>query len=199
MNTTPVLNILPSSVNSELPLVIETFKIDTPLRLSHFLGQCAHESGNWKFTEENLNYSKEALMSVFRKYFPNEAIASQYARNPEKIANRAYASRMNNGDEDSGDGWKFRGRGYIQLTGKNNYSLFNNFVDEDLVKEPDLVKTKYPLLSAAWFWDTNKLNSLADTGDTEEVVTQITRRVNGGTHGLADRISKFNSYYSKLK
>lgn len=199
MNISPLSTILPSSVFSELPSVISTFKVDSPLRLGHFLGQCAHESGNWRLTEENLNYSKEALMAVFRRHFPTEALASQYARKPERIANRAYGSRMGNGGPETGDGWKFRGRGYIQLTGRNNYTLFNNSVQEDIINTPDLVATKYPLFSAGWFWDTNNLNPLADIGGTPEAVTQVTRRINGGTNGLTDRLNKFNYYYRFLR
>lgn len=190
--------IIPQEVLDQLPETISKFEINTPLRLAHFLAQCGHESGNWRFKVENLNYSAPALQSVFRKYFPDEATAAQYARKPEMIANKVYANRMLNGDESSGDGWRFRGRGYIQLTGRQNYSLFNAHIPEDIISTPDLVAEKYPLLSAAWFWDSNKLNSLADKGATDADVTAITRRVNGGTHGLDDRLSKFKQYYGLL-
>jgi putative chitinase len=189
---------IPDHVYDQIPDVMSKFAINTPLRLAHFLAQCGHESGDWKFKTENLNYSAQSLQSVFRKYFPDEATAAPYARKPEMIANRVYASRMANGDEKSGDGWKFRGRGYIQLTGRQNYTKFNESVEEDLLKNPDLVADKYPLLSAAWFWDSNKLNALADKGSTDADVTAITKRVNGGTHGLEDRLSKFKKYYSLL-
>jgi putative chitinase len=198
MNIDGLKGVIPQEVLDQLPETISKFTINTPLRLAHFLAQCGHESGNWKFKVENLNYSAPALQSVFRKYFPDEATAAQYARKPEMIANKVYASRMLNGDEGSGDGWKFRGRGYIQLTGRQNYSLFNAHVPEDIISTPDLVADKYPLLSAAWFWDSNKLNSLADKGATDTDVTAITRRVNGGTHGLDDRLSKFKQYYGLL-
>jgi putative chitinase len=198
MNLAEINKLLPLEVQQELPNVIRTYKIDTPLRLSHFLAQCAHESGNWKFKVENLNYSAQALQSVFRKYFPNEATASQYARKPERIANFVYANRMENGSPESGDGWRFRGRGYIQLTGRANYRLFNQTVNEDILSTPDLVADKYPLLSAAWFWNTNNLNTLADSGSTREDITKVTRRVNGGTNGLDDRIFKFNQYFNTL-
>jgi len=141
----------------------------------------------------------KALRAVFGKYFKTDELATEYARQPEKIANRVYASRMSNGDEESGDGWKYRGRGYIQLTGKHNYSLFNESVDDDVVESPELVKEKYPLLSAAWFWSSNGLNRLADGGSTDEVVTKVTKRVNGGTIGLEDRIKHFHEYYELLK
>lgn len=190
---------IPKSVVDQIPEVMSKFKIDTPLRLSHFLAQCAHESGNFKATVENLNYSKEGLMKVFKKYFPNETLAKQYERKPNAIANRVYANRMGNGDENSNQGASFKGRGYIQLTGKDNYSAFDKFVDEDILSNPDLVATKYPLLSAAWFWNSRNLNTLADKGATDDDVTSITKKVNGGIHGLADRISKFKLFYNELK
>lgn len=189
---------IPSEVIEQIPDTMETFKIHTPLRLAHFLAQCGHESAGFKATEENLNYSSKALLAVFGKYF-NEETAEEYHRQPEKIANRVYASRMSNGDEESGDGWKYRGRGYIQLTGKHNYSLFNESVEDDVVESPELVKEKYPLLSAAWFWSSNGLNRLADGGATDDVVTKVTKRVNGGTIGLEDRIEHFHEYYELLK
>lgn len=198
MDINKLKEIIPSHVVEQLDETINTFNINTPLRLAHFLAQCGHESGNWRFKVENLNYSASALRSVFSKHFQTEEIANEYARQPEKIANRAYANRMQNGDEASGDGWRFRGRGYIQLTGRQNYSLFNAHVNEDILENPDLVADKYPLLSAAWFWDSNKLNTLADKGSTDADVTAITRRVNGGTHGLDDRLSKFKQYFEAL-
>lgn len=198
MNLSKLDTKIPKGVIDQIPQVMEKFKIDTPVRLAHFLAQCAHESGNFKFMTENLNYSAKGLMGVFKKYFPTEAIAKQYERKPEKIANRVYASRMGNGDEASGEGAKFKGRGYIQLTGKQNYSAFDKVVDEDILAQPELIATKYPLLSAAWFWDSRKLNALADGGATNQVVTSITKKVNGGTHGLEDRISKFKLFYSLL-
>lgn len=189
---------IPESVLEQIPEVIQKFKIDTPARLSHFLSQCAHESGNFKFVKENLNYSAKGLMGVFKKYFPNEILAKQFERKPNAIANRVYANRMGNGDFNSGDGSKFKGRGYIQLTGKDNYSAFDKVVEENILENPDLVATKYPLLSAAWFWDSRKLNLEADKGASDEVVTSITKRVNGGTHGIQDRLSKFNTFYKLL-
>lgn len=189
---------LPDGVIEQIPQTADTFGINTSLRLAHFLAQCGHESAGFKAVSENLNYSKAALQAVFKKYFPDETTAAQYERKPEKIANKVYANRMSNGDEASGDGWKFRGRGYIQLTGKNNYSKFNESVEEDILETPDLVATKYPLLSAAWFWSSNGLNELADKGATEADVTAITKRVNGGTIGLEDRIKHFEEYYHLL-
>jgi putative chitinase len=189
---------LPASVMAEIPVIIEKFGIDGPLRLSHFLSQCAHESGNFKFLKENLNYSADGLRKIFPKYFPTIEAANKYARQPEKIANKVYGNRMGNGDEASGDGFKFRGRGYIQLTGKDNYAAFDKFVDDDIMANPDLVATKYPLTSAAFFFHKNKLWEVCDRGHSDDVVTAVTKRVNGGTHGLADRQEKFDLFHSTL-
>ena len=189
---------LPASVMEEIPVIIEKFGIDGPLRLSHFLSQCAHESGNFKFLKENLNYSADGLRKIFPKYFPTIEAANKYARQPEKIANKVYGSRMGNGDEASGDGFKFRGRGYIQLTGKDNYAAFDKFVDDDIMTDPDLVATKYPLTSAAFFFHKNNLWSVCDKGHGDDTVLAVTKRVNGGTHGLADRQDKFDLFYSTL-
>ena len=189
---------IPDAVLAQIPDTVAKFDLGTPLRLAHFLAQCGHESGGFKAVVENLNYGAKGLVGTFKKYFPTEAAALPYERKPEKIANRVYANRMANGDEASGDGFKFRGRGYIQLTGRANYTSFNKFVDEDVVASPDLVATKYPLLSAAWFFHSNGLHKLADGGATDTVVTTVTKRVNGGTIGLADRIKHFKEYYSLL-
>lgn len=189
---------VPDGVLSQIPEVMEKFQINTPLRLCHFLAQCGHESGNFKAVTENLNYSAKALTSTWPKRFPPE-IAEKYARQAEKIANRAYADRMENGPEASGDGWKYRGRGFIQLTGKTNYKAFDKFVTENILEQPELVATKYPLMSAAWFWNSRSLNTDADKGDTDAVVTTITKKVNGGTLGLPDRIKHFKEFYELLK
>jgi putative chitinase len=190
---------VPDAVLSQIPEVMEKFQINTPLRLCHFLAQCGHESNNFKATQENLNYSAKGLLGIFKKYFPTEAKALEYERKPEKIANLVYGGRMGNGPEASGDGFRYRGRGFIQLTGKDNYSAFNKSVAEDVVANPDLVATKYPLLSAAWYWNSRNLNASADKGDTEAVVTEITKKVNGGTIGLADRLKHFKEYLAFLK
>ena len=189
---------LPQAVLNELPLVMEKFGISNPTRLAHFLSQVAHESGNFKFVNENLNYSSKGLMAIFKKYFPTEALAMTYQRKADKIANKVYASRMGNGDEASGDGYKFRGRGYIQLTGKDNYKAFSDFIGEDCVDNPDLVATKYPLTSAAFFFHKNKLWDICDKGHSHEIVTAVTKRVNGGTIGLDDRIKHFEEYNNLL-
>jgi putative chitinase len=189
---------VPDTVIAQIPGVMEKFQVNTPLRLAHFLAQCGHESGGFKATQENLNYGAKGLMGIFKKYFPTEALAKAYERQPEKIASRVYGSRMGNGDEASKEGYKFRGRGYIQLTGKSNYAAFDATVPEDILANPDLVATKYPLLSAAWFWSKNGLNALADKGATDADVTAITKRVNGGTIGLPDRIKHFKEYHKLL-
>jgi putative chitinase len=189
---------IPDAVIQMIPDTAAKFQINTPLRLAHFLAQCGHESGGFRVTQENLNYSAKGLAGIFKKYFPTEAAAAPYARNPQKIANKVYANRMANGSEASGDGYKFRGRGYIQLTGRDNYTQFGKAIGEDIASNPDAVSSKYALLSAAWFWSKNGLNKLADGGATDPVVTSITKRVNGGTIGLADRIKHFKEYYHLL-
>jgi putative chitinase len=189
---------IPDSVISQIPDTAAKFGINTPLRLAHFLAQCGHESGGFKAIQENLNYSAKGLMGIFKKYFPTQTLAEQYQRNPQKIASKVYGGRMGNGPESTGEGFKFRGRGYIQLTGKENYTAFGKSINEDMTVNPDKVATHYPLLSAAWFFSKNGLHKIADTGATDAVVTSITKRVNGGTIGLADRIKHFKEYYHLL-
>ena len=189
---------IPDVVLAQIPDTAAKFNITNNLRLAHFLSQCGHESGNFKAVSENLNYSADGLKKIFGKYFPGN-LNESYARKPEKIAARVYASRMGNGDESTGEGYKFRGRGYIQLTGKNNYTNFSKFIGEDCVSNPDLVATKYPLASAAFFFDSNKLWAICDRGADDATVTAVTKRVNGGTIGLADRIKHFKEYYNLLK
>lgn len=189
---------IPDAVLPLLDGVIKKFEINTPLRLAHFLAQASHESGNFKAVRENLNYSAEGLVKIFPKYFPNMEVAILYAKKPEKIANIVYANRMGNGDEASGDGFKFRGRGYIQLTGKQNYTLFGQAIGQDLVNNPDKVAIDYPLLSAAWFFHKNGLHKIADEGAEDIVVTKITKRVNGGVIGLDHRKKEFKKYLNIL-
>ena len=188
---------VPDAVISQIPEVIEKFKINTPLRLAHFLAQCGHESGGFRTVFENLNYSASGLKNIFPKYFPG-TLSESYARNPEKIASKVYGNRMGNGDETSKEGYKFRGRGYIQLTGKQNYAAFAKAIGEDTVANPDLVALKYPLASAAWFYTKNNIHLIADKGASGDVVTMVTKRVNGGTIGLADRLKHFKEYYALL-
>ena len=168
------------------------YDINTPQRIAAFLAQCGHESGGWTVFEENLNYSAKGLLSVFKKYFPNETVANQYARKPQMIANRVYAGRMGNGSPETGDGWKYRGRGPIQLTGKNNYATFaQSMFDswQDIVDNPDLVSQdkQIALMSAIWFWNTKDLNRYADVDD----IKTMTRIINGGYNGLEDRIHHY--------
>jgi putative chitinase len=205
MNLDRLKGHVPDTVIAQIPGVMESFGVNTPLRLAHFLAQCGHESGGFRLTQENLNYSAKGLMGIFKKYFLkadkktlDEAKANAYARQPQKIANLVYGNRMGNGPESSGEGFKFRGRGYIQLTGKQNYTAFDAAVPDDILANPDLVSTKHALASAAWFWKKNGLNLIADTGSSTEVVTKITKRVNGGTIGLADRIKHFKEYHELL-
>ena len=189
---------IPDAVIAQIPDTAAKFNITNSLRLAHFLAQCGHESGGFKAVSENLNYSSKGLLGTFPKYF-NSTTAAQYERKPEMIASRVYASRMGNGDEPTKEGYKFRGRGYIQLTGKSNYTALTKFIGEDCVNNPDLVATKYPLASAAFFFDSNKLWSICDKGADTATVTAVTKRVNGGTIGLDDRIKHFNEYYALLK
>lgn len=161
----------------------------TGLRLAQMLAQCGHESGGFTVFTENLNYSRDGLLKVFPKYF-NASNVDKYARKPQAIANRVYASRMNNGDESSGDGWKYRGRGILQATGKFNYSKFSQwyFGDDRCITDPDLMLD--PTVSVAfvcWFWTTNNINRHADREDT----TAVTKIINGGTHGLPDRLARY--------
>jgi putative chitinase len=198
-----LLGIIPNPVISELNIIFDKYEINTILRISHFLAQCAHESGNFSVKQENLNYSAKRLQEVFGKYFTTHAKALLYERKPVKIASLVYGNRMGNGDEQSIEGYKYRGRGYIQLTGKNNYLLFDKSLNEsgleiDIIGNPDLVATTYPLISAAWFFNKNNLNEIADLGGTKEIITRVTKKVNGGTHGLDSRISYFNKFYKKL-
>lgn len=189
---------IPDSVIAMIPEVASKFEINTPLRLAHFLAQCGHESGGFKLTKENLNYSAKGLNGIFKKYFPTLESAVPYERKPEKIANKVYSGRMGNGAESSGEGWKFHGRGFIQLTGKENYTAFTKSIGEDCIANPDLVASKYALASAAWFFNKNGLHKMADGGANDDTVTKITKRVNGGTIGLPDRIKHFKEYYHLL-
>ena len=188
---------IPDAVIAQIPGTAAKFGITNVLRLAHFLSQCGHESGNFKAVSENLNYTAAGLKKIFPRYFPDN-LNESYARQPEKIAARVYGSRMGNGDEASKEGYKFRGRGYIQLTGKSNYTAFDKFVDDDILANPDLVATKYPLMSAAFFFNSNGLWSICDKGADVATVTAVTKRVNGGILGLEDRIKHFKEFYSLL-
>ena len=173
---------------SALERCLPDYDINTPQRVAAFIAQCAHESGGFKFLKENLNYRAESLVKVWPRHFPSLDVARQYARKPEKIANKAYASRMGNGDESSGDGYRFIGRGLIQLTGRNNYQAFADSIETDINDIPEYLQTfDGAVQSACWFWETNTLNRWSDTGDIKE----LTRRINGGYIGLDDRIKHY--------
>jgi putative chitinase len=171
----------------------------TPVRAAHFFAQTAHETGGFKAFSENLNYSAQGLQGIFGKYFPGN-LEESYARNPEKIANRVYADRMGNGNEASGDGWKYRGRGALQLTGKANYKAFADYLGKpEIMENPDLVATTYAFDSAMFFFDKNKLWSICDQGINDAAILALTKRINGGTHGLEDRNAKTKKYYEYVK
>ncbi len=192
---------VPDKVYRELDTVINKFKIDTDLKMAHFLGQCAHESGVFNKTSENLNYSKNALKATFGKYFPTEALLNAYANKPEKIANRVYAkAELGNGNENSGDGYKYRGRGYIQLTGKYNYEKFAKFIGEDTVSNPDLVATKYPLSSAAYFFSSKNISNIANRGIDDTTISKVSTMINAKNPALnlSDRTQKTLYYYNIL-
>ena len=198
MNLDKLKGHIPDAVLTQIPDTATKFNITTPLRLAHFLAQCGHESAGFKAVNENLNYSVDGLKRIFSKYFPG-TLAEGYARQPEKIASKVYGNRMGNGNEASKEGWKYRGRGYIQLTGKDNYKAFDATVDDDILNNPDLIATKYPLMSAAWFFERGKIWAVCDKGSDKSTVTSVTMKVNGGTIGLEDRIKHFNEYYNLLK
>lgn len=167
------------------------FGIVTPARVAGFISQCQHESADFTVLTENLNYGAKGLMSIFKKYYQDEALAKAHERKPQLIANRVYSGRMGNGPEASGDGWKYRGRGLVQLTGRSNYTQCSRdlFGDDCLVDDPDLLlNPEWAILSACWFWHKNKLNDICDRGD----VVLLSKRINGGTIGLADRIHHWN-------
>jgi putative chitinase len=188
---------IPDAVIAQISEHGAKFNITNVLRLSHVLGQCAHESADFKILQENLNYSADGLKKIFPKYFPGN-LNESYAKQPEKIANRVYGGRMGNGIETSGDGYRHRGRGAIQLTGRDNYAAFGKSVGEDILANPDLVSTKYSVVSAFWFFDKNNLWALCDKGVDDSTITSVTKRVNGGNHGLDDRIKKTKNFYKIL-
>jgi putative chitinase len=171
----------------------------SPIRAAHFFAQTSHETGGFKAFSENLNYSAQGLQGIFGKYFPG-TLEESYARQPEKIANRVYADRMGNGNEASGDGWKFRGRGALQLTGKSNYEAFAKYLgNNEVMENPDLVATKYSFESAMFFFERNKLWAICDQGINDAAILALTKRINGGTHGLEDRKAKTYKYYEYVK
>ena len=171
----------------------------TPIRAAHFFGQTAHETGDFKLFSENLNYSANGLKKIFGKYF-TASTALSYARNPEKIANKVYGNRMGNLDESSGDGYKFRGRGALQLTGKSNYEAFAKYLGKpEIMDKPDVVANEYAFESAMFFFDKNNLWNICDGGVNDATILKLTKRINGGTNGLAHRVELTNKYYAMLK
>lgn len=209
MDLTKLKGIIPENVLNELPMVMDKFNCNTKLRLCHLLSQCAHESGKFTVVKENLNYGEDRLLEIFKHDFDanhdkvlsdaEKAKAKVLAHKPEQIANFVYANQNGNGNELSGDGYKYSGRGFIQLTGRVNYGAFDKFVDEDILSSPGLVATKYPLMSAAFFFNNNGLWSICDKGSDVATITSLTKRINGGTNGLEERKMYFNKYWSLLK
>lgn len=196
INIDILFGIIPKFVFDQLHDTMIKFNISNELRLCHFLGQCDHESNFFMFITENLYYSAKNLLKIFPKYFNNENV-NHYAGRPILIANKVYSGRMGNGSESSGDGWKYRGRGYIQLTGKNNYIKFNNCIEQfgdDCIKNPDIVASKYPLSSAAFFFDSNNIWNICDKIPNIDTIKLVTKAVNGGLNGLMDRVDRFNKY-----
>lgn len=193
-----IRDLLTESVYSEIRAILEEYNLTTDLRISHFVSQLMHESGSFKFNFENLNYNNNSLLKTFPKYF-NADTARQYAKKPEQIASRVYGNRMGNNDEQSKEGWEYKGRGYIQLTGKNNYNDFSKYTSFDFLQFPDKITTaKYSLSSAAWFFIRNKIQLLADKGNDLDTIKEVTKRINGGYNGLDDRVSKFNLVYNRI-
>src|SRR5262249_4084579 len=199
LNLAALAGKVPQAVVDQIPEAAAKFGIATNLRLAHFLAQCALESMNFTAVVENLNYSAQRLLQVFPKYFKNVDV-NDYARNPQKIGSRVYANRMGNGDEASGDGFKFRGRGYIQLTGKNNYQSFTNHIGEDCVANPDLVATKYPLASAGFFFNSNNIWAICDQGANDATARKVSAPVNGKdpANSLEERLQNFRKFFQAL-
>lgn len=191
---------IPENIKPFLDKTISEFQLNTKLRLAHFLAQVAHESGNFTHLSENLNYSAKGLQTTFLKYFPDMATALTYEHKPEAIASRVYANRMGNGDEGTREGWKYRGKGYIQLTGKENYEAFEKYSGLQVVENPDLLLIpENAMRSAGWFWcKVKNLNPIADKGTDDKIVEMITKRINGGLNGIVERKQLFADFYKEL-
>ena len=187
-------NLVPEHILSK---VADIKRIDDDLILCHFLSQCAHESMGFAAVIENLNYGEKALLKIFPKYF-NEKNAVKYARRPERIANRIYADRLGNGPESMGDGYKYRGRGYIQITGKDNYTAFSEYIGKNCVAYPEYVSMRYPLESAAWYFTVNNLWRICEQVANLETIEKLTKRINGGLNGIEDRKNLFYKYYEAM-
>jgi len=195
MNIKELHDIIPVGVINGLELIKEA---NSNLRIAHFLSQVSHESNNFKSLDENLNYSPDGLLKIFPTHF-TKGQAMQYQRDPARIASRAYANRMGNGNELSQDGWRFRGRGFLQITGKDNYIKFSEYCGKDCVADPDLLIREYSLEAAAWYFTMNNIWLLADKGSKESNIKEVTKAVNGGFNGLKDRIHLFNVIYELLE
>lgn len=199
MDRSKLIGLLPEYAIDQLEKAIAIFPVlDTPICIAHFIGQCSHESGHFKITHENLNYSQQGLVTTFHKYFQDLAVAANYAHQPEKIANRVYANRMGNGDEQSGDGWKHRGMGYIQITGKNNQEALFKYLGLPIDTDPSLIESEYPMISAAWFFEENNLWAICEKGTDIATCTILTRHINGGTIGLQERYNNTTKAYQAL-
>lgn len=190
-----ILKFIPENLQRYFNDTTNRYEINTDLRKAHFLSQLLHESNNFKCVSENLNYSSQGLMSTFRKYFPDLETANKYARKPEMIANKVYSNRMGNGDEASGDGWKYRGRGDVQITGKNNYQAYKDHSGIDVITNPELLLLPANAMdSSGWFFAVlRNLNPIADKGNSIEVVTAICKAINGGLTNLTERFQNFNN------
>ena len=193
------INLVPKHLQEHFKETIEKYSINTVFRCAHFLSQIMHESGDFKFKEENLNYSENGLLLTFSKYF-NKDNVKDYARNPQKIANRVYSNRMGNGNEESGDGYNYRGRGFIQITVKDNYKRLATDLTIDCLNFPEvLTNDRHAFTSAGWYWNSRNLNAIADKGLTEDVIKEVTKKINGGLIGLEDRTEKLNSICEKIQ
>lgn len=200
MDISKLQSIIPDEVYQHLldSIIQNTYEINTRLRMSHFVAQTMEESENYTRLSENLNYSADGLLKIFPSHF-TQSDAQLYQHHPDKIANRAYGNRMGNGDEASGDGWKYRGSGYIMTTGKNNFTLESNKLKVDFVNNPDLLRThQYALMSAGDFWYSNGINKIADLGTSTDTITLITKKINNGINGLQQRISNFQKVYALI-
>lgn len=198
MDLTKLSSIIPAEVLQHIsdPVILGSYQINTRLRMSHFISQTMEESENYTRLSENLNYSAQGLLKTFPRYFHDVNTANQYAHQPEKIANYVYSGRMGNGSVESGDGWKYRGSGYLEITGRNNIKIESDKLGIDFIANPDLLRTpKYALLSAGYFWYANGLNKIADGGTSNEVITSVTKKINGGVNGLAQREANFQKVY----
>jgi putative chitinase len=199
MDTSKLSGTVPDSVIAQLDATIQQYPaINSEYRVAHLMGQAKEESEGYTHTHENLHYSGDALWSIFHTHFTDRNEAESYGRQPERIANRIYANRIGNGDESSGDGWNYRGRGYLQITGKDNYQAMGDAIGVDLVSNPDLVESDYPMMSAAWFFDSHNLWSICDKGVDAATITIVTEHVNGGQLGLSARVQYTTDIYNAL-